>query len=213
VGSDFGFEVFDWNQIEKAKSLGFAKVELADLEPFVGIERTVPLSHEKHADQGDIRLKLLFTPEIIARHRTKTSTFSSAGRAMTQIGGLPFAGVREVGHGVGKVGGTLGGIFKRDHAKGGSVESASFEDPPSTQVTMAQGANGTTFPVKDSAGDSMEARVPSTSGVLRVSVISAKDLPLNDGDTPKPYVVIRTGDKELKTKHTGKTVAPEWSVQ
>lgn len=213
VGADFQLEVFDWNQIEKAKSLGRAKLELADLEPFVGIDRTISLSHQKHGEQGEIRVKLLFTPEIIGRHRTKTSTFSSAGRAMTQIGGLPIHGVREVGHGVGKVGGAVGGIFRRDHAKNGSGEndeSMTSEDPPSTQVSMVQGANGMVFPAKDSPVDSVQSHVPSTSGILRVTVMGAKDLPMHDGDTPKPYVVVRSGDKEFKTKHSSKTVAPEW---
>ncbi len=43
---------FDWNQIERAKSLGVGRLELADLEPFAAVERTILLSHDKHGEQG-----------------------------------------------------------------------------------------------------------------------------------------------------------------
>ena len=44
-------------------------------------------------------------------------------------------------------------------------------------------------------------------GTLRVVVKDAKDLSTSD---IKPYVVIRVGDKENKTKHAHKTATPEW---
>ena len=58
-------EVFDWNQIEQAKSLGSCNIELESLEPFTAVERTVQLSSAKHGEKGEIRLRLLFTPEIL----------------------------------------------------------------------------------------------------------------------------------------------------
>jgi hypothetical protein len=45
-------------------------------------------------------------------------------------------------------------------------------------------------------------------GTLKVLVSDAKDL--IGGSDVKPYAVVRIGDKEHKTKHAGKTVAPEW---
>lgn len=39
--------------------------------------------------------------------------------------------------------------------------------------------------------------------------MNAKDLSAED--TSKPYVLVRVGDRETKTKHAGKTVAPEWN--
>jgi len=42
-----------------------------------------------------------------------------------------------------------------------------------------------------------------------VSVLDAKDL--IGGQDVKPYAVVRVGEKEFKTKHAGKTVAPEWN--
>ncbi len=197
--------------------MGVGRLELADLEPFAAVERTILLSHDKHGEQGEIKLKFLFTPEIIARRRKQTSTFSSAGRAMTQIGGLPFAGVKEVGHGVGKVGHTVGGVFKRDHAKKNSVDTSngsSMLEAPSGQSSAPLGTtdgNGMAFPAKVGM-DAGEMQLPSEPGVLRVGIIGAKDLPVHEGDMPKPYVVVKIADKEQKTKHAGKTVTPEWYV-
>jgi hypothetical protein len=37
--------------------------------------------------------------------------------------------------------------------------------------------------------------------------MNAKGLSANDY---KPYVILRVGDKEFKTKHVGKTASPEW---
>jgi hypothetical protein len=53
-------------------------------------------------------------------------------------------------------------------------------------------------------------RAPPESGVLRVSILDAKDL-INGLDV-RPYAVVRIGGKEFRTKHAGKTVAPEWYV-
>jgi len=39
--------------------------------------------------------------------------------------------------------------------------------------------------------------------------LDAKDL--IGGSDVKPYAIVRIGDKEYKTKHAGKTVAPEWN--
>jgi Ca2+-dependent lipid-binding protein len=46
-------------------------------------------------------------------------------------------------------------------------------------------------------------------GTLRVTVLDASDLPHHDA---KPYATVRVGDKEYKTKHTGKTSTPIWRV-
>jgi len=46
---------------------------------------------------------------------------------------------------------------------------------------------------------------------LKVTVRSAQDLGgSSGGETIKPYVVLKVGDKEQKTKHAGKTHSPEW---
>lgn len=215
VRADFSLEVFDWNQIEQAKSLGIGNIDLADLEPITAIERTIKLSHQKHGESGEIRVRLLFTPEIIAKTRKSTSTFSTAGRAMTQISSIPFGAGKGVVHGVGKVGHTVGGVFRRDHAKtdSESEQAAYTSELPAGQVSApvgaTNGANGTVFPTNSTTMDE-NGVAPSEPGSLKVTVLSAKDLLMPDGDQPKPYVVLRVGDKEHKTKHAGKGAAADW---
>lgn len=189
--------MFDWNQIEQAKGLGSCTIDLASLEPFTAVERSVALSHQKHGEKGEIRLRLLFTPEIIVKSRKNTSTFSSAGRAMTQIGHLPGAAGKGVLQGV-------TGVFKRRNSSS-SESSDDRPDPPSGVVSQ---------PVYDDAPAAFPASGSSNGhgsnepGTLRVIVKDAKDL--STSDDIKPYVVIRVGDKELKTKHGQKTSSPEW---
>ncbi|KAI0666337.1 tricalbin [Trametes maxima] len=202
AGADFQLEVFDWNQIEQAKSLGAAKIELGDVEPFTAVERTIPLSHAKHGDKGEIRVRLLFTPEIIVKSRKNTSTFTTAGRAMTQIGHLPVGAGKGVFHGV-------TGVFKK-HGGSSSSESDDEEraDPPAGVVSkeadfIGNGTDPAAFPTVVENGS--QGKEP---GTLRVVVKDAKDLSTSD---IKPYVVVRVGDKEQKTRHSPKTATPEWN--
>ncbi|EJD04407.1 tricalbin [Fomitiporia mediterranea MF3/22] len=217
VGADFTLEVFDWNQIENAKSLGTGKIELADIEPFEATERIIKLSHQKHGDQGEIRIRMMFTPEIIARTRKNTSTFTSAGRAMTQIGGLPIGAGKGVVHGVSRIGTKVGGVFgKENHAKHDSIPVVNApEDPPSGQVSGPVGSannnNVNTVDFASTQNANGESSSPAEPGTLKVSILHAKDLSAPDGDTPKAYVTVRVGEKEHKTKHAGKTTTPEWN--
>ncbi|KAI0344135.1 tricalbin [Trametopsis cervina] len=209
VGADFTLEVFDWNQIEQAKSLGSAKIDLTDIEPFVGIERDIPLSHAKHGDKGSISLRLMFQPEIIAKSRKNTSTFSTAGRAMTQIGHIPVGAGRGVFHGV-------TGVFRRGGGSGSEEEEddrASYKNLPAGQASQAidsvtgvlspLNTGSVTFPPSNGNGNGLQA---GELGTLRVTVMDAKDLSTHE---IKPYVTVRVGDKEQKTKHV-KSSTPEW---
>ena len=214
VGADFTVEVFDWNQVEQAKSLGVGKIELAELEPFQGIERVVNLSSPRHGQKGEIRVRLMFQPEIIAKSRKNTSTFSSAGRAMTQIGGLP------VGAGKGVLN-EISGIFGKKEKEKAKVDNGVPPVPhlpsgqashpighPETLATSAEaggfGGPASTFPP---AGSNESSDNKTEPGTLRVTVLHAKDLPATDS---KPYCSLRIGDKEQKTKHTARTATPEW---
>jgi Ca2+-dependent lipid-binding protein len=218
-------EVFDWNQIEQAKLLGSGKIELADLEPLEAAERTIALSHQKHGDHGEIRIRVLFTPEIIAKTRKNTSTFSTAGRTVTQIGSLPVGAGKGVIHGVGKVGNKVSGVLGHHRSKQDSVPEAEVPgspEPPSGQVSGPVGSSDATNANGVSTGQSQPMSAPASAanggavdfptepGTLRVTVLSAKDLAAQDGDSVKPYVVLRVGEKEHKTKHASKTNAPEW---
>ncbi|KAI0274871.1 tricalbin [Gloeopeniophorella convolvens] len=212
VGADFQIEVFDWNQIEQAKSLGSAKISLEDIEPFVAVDRVIPLSSDKRGSKGEIKISMVFQPGIIVKSRKNTSTFSAAGRTMTAIGSAPLHAGKGVFHGV-------AGVFKRgkdsddDHSIFGRdvpvSESKFIPDIPGTQASQPVGdgerlgAAGLTSSVANNHS------APAEPGTLKVTVIDAKDLV--GGSDVKPYAVVRVGDKEHKTKHAGKTVAPEWN--
>lgn len=189
--------------MEQAKSLGSGKIELAEIEPFQGIESVINLTSPKHGQKGEVRIRLMFQPEIIAKSRKNTSTFSVAGRAMTQIGGLPFGAGKGVLHGV-------GGIFgkkEKDFAKEDTpppvpnIPSGQASHPIDQPNTMLAAAAPSSFPAANGDGASKEP------GTLRVTVIGAKDLAQTD---VKPYCSLRIGDKEQKTKHANKTATPEW---
>jgi len=116
---------------------------------------------------------------------------------MTQLGGLP------VSAGKGVISG-FAGVFKK-----GDRDRETLPEIPSGQASQPVGpsdnldAKTATFPNRSMDGPSHEP------GTLRVTVQNAKDLSSSDS---KPYVTIRVGDKEVKTKHTGKTANPEWWV-
>lgn len=228
MGSRFEVEILDWNQIEQSKSLGTGEIDLEGLEPMQGVTKIVPLKTLKHGTKGEVSIHLLFTPSIIAKSRKNTSTFSSAGRAMTQVGGIPLGAGKGLVHGVESAGKTMKGVFKRDHSP--SASKVSLEIPPNghaprdfdSGLPAAQLSQPADFSNGARAGLPTSGVVPAPPfsggnkasedyGVLKVTVLGAKDLVgASVGDSVKPYVVIKVGDKEQKTKHTGKTVTPEW---
>jgi len=209
VGANFEVEVFDWNQIEQAKSLGVGTIDLASLEPFQASEQIIPLTTHKHGEKGYIRVNLVFTPMIIAKTRKNTSTFTTAGRAMTQIGGLPVNAGKGVFHGV-------TGVFKKGdkhHSSDPMGVVPPIPELPSGQASKPLGASTERLDAGYNVGSAMAGENGQTvganfePGTLKVTVLDAKDL--GDHDM-KPYVLLRCGDKEHKTKHTHKTATPEW---
>jgi len=187
---------------------------LEDIEPLIAIERTLTLSSEKRGAKGQITIRMVFQPEIIMRARKSTSTFSAAGRTMTAIGTAPISAGKGVLQGVASV-------FKRGnqsedgHNVSGLIpglstvpESKAVSDISATQVSQPVTDGEHVVPVVSSGTDGHST--PSDPGILRVSVLDAKDL--IGGLDVKPYAVVRIGEKEFKTKHAGKTVAPEWYV-
>jgi len=143
---------------------------------------------------------MLFQPEIIARTRKNTSTFSVATRAVTTIGSLPMEAGKGVLQGVGS-------IFKRDEKKESALPPHP-EVPPPPPVQFTGSSSGSGVRAARSVESLTPVAAPSEPGSLRIVVFSAKDLQTQDA---KPYVVIRVGDKEQKTKHGHhKTSTPEW---
>jgi len=191
VAADFTVEVFDWNHIEQTKSLGIGKIDVVGIDPFQATEQIVKLSTNKHGDKGEVRLRLVFQPGIIAKSRKATSTLTTAGRAVTTIGGLPVSAGKGVFHGV-------AGVFK-------NKDSDDLPTSP-TVLPVSEAARRSTTSL--AAGENNVAAAPGP-GTLKVVVLDAKDLSQND---VKPYVTLRVGDKEVKTKHTPKTHSPEWLV-
>ncbi len=209
VAAQFSVEVFDWDQLGSDSSLGEGKIDLSTLEPFVAMEKWIPLTSSKFGQKGEVRLRMVFQPEIIAKTRKNTSTFSIAGRAMTQIGGLPIGAGRSGVSGVGKM---AKGIFGKpksidersepaDEATAGQVSApASGAGGPSAGYVIA---NDTSLP--PGAGSA-----PDAAGTLKITVVSAKDVSTGGEASIKPYLVIRAGKEEFKTKHGSKTTSPEW---
>ena len=163
---------------------------------------------------------------MITKSRKPTSTFSTAGRAMTQIGAAPVGVskgvVSGVGVGVGVVGGAVGkgvmSIFKKDGSKAiveeqvaQGVLSASPDtgsDPQLAQNGAASGSGVTALPMPSPPIPG--ANSVTTPGTLRVEVVGGQDLAAPDGDQVKPYVIASIGETEHKTKHVSKTNTPVW---
>jgi len=156
---------------------------------------------------------LLFHPQILAKSRQKTSTFSSAGRAVTQIGGLPVSAGKGAFKGVTSV-------FRRgdkDHQDVVGVVPVPMSVPVSPDLPTGQssthvvvgGGQSEPFPLDGqnlvAEGHGVGSMQPS--GILRVTILGAKDIALSE---TRAYVTVRVGDKEFKTKHYHKTATPEW---
>jgi len=195
---------------------------LADLEPFASVEKTVSLQHVKLGNKASIRLRFLFTPEVIMKSRKPTSTFSTAGRAMTQIGTAPVGVgkgvVSGVGAGVGVVGKGVKSIFKKEGSKGvieeHIVQEVQSSSPMSASGELVQNGAATgsvvavTQPPTSPPVPSFNSETPL--GTLRVEVIDGHDLMAADGDQVRPYVIASIGETEHKTKHVSKTNTPVW---
>ncbi|KAF8624817.1 hypothetical protein AX15_005704 [Amanita polypyramis BW_CC] len=206
VAAEFSLELFDWNQLEQAKSLGTGKINITTIESFQACNQFVSLSTSKHGEQGRVQLSLLFQPLIIVKTRKNTSTFTSAGRTMTQLGGLPIAASKGVFQGV-------AGVFKhkdrdseslQDGRVPTSVPFPSAPPPHETPTSDVLEPGQAAFPTKTSIDNTRPAC--NEPGMLRVVVTSA-----TLSDDSKAYVVLRVGDKEVKTKHSAKTTHPEWN--
>jgi len=112
---------------------------------------------------------------------------------MTQIGALPVSAGLGVFHGV-------TGVFKhKEHEE-------TIPENNSGEIYAADGH----VPVAAATSPSENGHsAPGEPGTLKVAILDAKGLATHD---IKPYTIVRVGDKEFKTKHTGKTDSPEWLV-
>ena len=146
--AEFGVEVYDWDRVGEflfpstlpgpkltarcrcagtPDKLGRALINVDEgIEPFQAVERVVPLRDFRDASKpaGEIRIRMVFTPQYLHRSRKATSTFSAAGRIGSTLGGGVVnvgGGVLQAGEFVGKAGvGAVGTVGK---AGFGAVES------------------------------------------------------------------------------------------
>lgn len=78
VAANFRVEVFDWDQIGTATSLGSGVIDLSNVEPFESLAMTIPLVTPKHGQKGSVRIQVVFQPAIIIKSRKVIETFRVA---------------------------------------------------------------------------------------------------------------------------------------
>ncbi|KAG8844129.1 hypothetical protein FRB91_002847 [Serendipita sp. 411] len=162
VGADMMLEVFDWDRVGNNQSIGKAKVDLAALVPLVGTEQTLPLHSSKHGQKGFVRVHLMFTPGIVAKSRKNTSTFSTAGRAVTQVGSAPLLVGKGVVGGVGAAGkGVAGGVSSVGKGVKGIFGGKKSSDVGDGAVPPTPATASTVSP-PNTAGLSLIQEPPST---------------------------------------------------
>ncbi|KAF9581003.1 hypothetical protein BGW38_002137, partial [Lunasporangiospora selenospora] len=106
----FTFEVFDWNQISTAKSLGLGALDLRNIQLVLPNEFLVKLRNKQN--QGEVQVKIKFMPEFLSSNKRKSgfgATFIGSGVGAVASGGqfigqAGLAGVGAVAGGVGTVG-------------------------------------------------------------------------------------------------------------
>lgn len=121
---------------------------------------------------------------------------------MTQLGGLPVSAGKDVLRGV-------AGVFKHHkdrealhdiHAPAASTVPAVLQEATTNDSLDSSLAAVPTKPSLDS-----NAPPSNEPGTLKVVVVNG-----SLSDDSKAYLVLRVGDKEVKTKHSAKTTHPEW---
>ncbi|KAF9928845.1 hypothetical protein FBU30_002054, partial [Linnemannia zychae] len=135
----FTFEVFDWNQLSTAKSLGVGSLDLRTIQLVLPNEFLIPLQNKQN--QGEVQLRIRFIPEFLSSNKAKTSlgaTFISGGVGVVTGGvGAVAGGVEALGQGAvdvtGAVGkGALKGVGAVGKVFGLSKSSRTSGESPST---------------------------------------------------------------------------------
>jgi C2 domain len=143
TAADFKCDVYDWDFGDRADFLGGTPIDLTKLEPFKPQEMHFTLDGKS----GVLRLKMLFKPDYVTRHRQGTSTFSGTFAPAGKVVGAPVKGVTKVG---GAVGGGLikGASFMKRSFKGSKDEQMEAngtvtdgdESPVTPQITPSRSA-------------------------------------------------------------------------
>ncbi|TIA79421.1 hypothetical protein E3P98_03303 [Wallemia ichthyophaga] len=216
VDGNFTIEVYDWDRLSAADLLGVAKVDLTAFEPLESTEFTYDLKDGESGDQGTIKVSYVFKPSFIVKTRARTSTFSQAGRALTQVGGIGIGAGKGVAHGAGHIGkgaisgagfigNNVGGVF----GKAGQIFG--FSKKPSS--TGSEGfvddeADAPREVMSDAQRDRPASKVDS--GDLNVTVVRAWDLKGEGRELPKARPVLRMGRYKIEGKALSKSSEPSF---
>ncbi|TIB85174.1 hypothetical protein E3Q10_04275 [Wallemia mellicola] len=218
VDGNFMIEVYDWDRMSAADLLGVAKVDLTAFEPLESTEFTYDLKDGESGDQGNIKVSFVFKPSFIIKTRSRTSTFSHAGRALTQVGGIGIGAGKGVVHGAGHIGkGAMSGAGFIGSNVGGAVGKAGGLFHIGKKKSPSMGGNESFVDEGNSAPRSNNAQMsdkPASRvevGDLNVTVVKAWDLK-GEGhhEQPKPKPVLRMGRYKVEGKSAGKTSEPSF---
>ncbi|KAH8928049.1 hypothetical protein BT69DRAFT_651519 [Atractiella rhizophila] len=217
TAADFRVDIFDWDMVGESDKIGRCQINLAELEPFMKLDKTLPLINVKsNQPTGDIRISMVFKSALVARNRHATSTFSSMGRVATGLGGVVGGvgggvvhgvekGAGGLGKGLGKGFGAVGAVFggrKNSVSNDGNISipvPPVPQDIPATQISApvddVPASQGYAIPPSDSDGNFLSANgAVGEVGVLRVTVVRGKNL---GEDAEKPYVEVKQGRKTV----------------
>jgi Ca2+-dependent lipid-binding protein len=256
--SKLTFEIFDWNQvrpgldpyflwslvadvamlllfsqIESAKSLGTGSVDLVSIEPFEASEVTLPVMTAKDGVRGTLRLRMVFTPQLIARVRRHTGTLSAAGRTLSTVGSTVGAAPIMVGkgvghglvaggtgvvHGVGAVGtGVVHGVGAVGGFAGRKVGLIKKKDKQGNEVLVEEPLEEGGYELVNPKGHARNAShkgslAPSSAPTGRISItcLRAKGISGTASGDVKPYIVLQTDKQKHHTHHAKKSEEPEW---
>ncbi|KAG9301118.1 hypothetical protein G9A89_012501 [Geosiphon pyriformis] len=170
TASKFTFEVFDWNQMSSHSKLGDGTIDLSSLEPNERFQQSYPLSNGK----GSIQVFLLFRPDFVTRLGKKnSSTFSSATRALTNIGSSTVTGV---GENIMKTGAGVAGVVGggANLVGAGVVGGANLVGAGASLVGSGFGFLGGKGSKKTNESTPIDPPVLETSKVTPYSLNSAK---------------------------------------
>ncbi|KAF3769104.1 tricalbin [Cryphonectria parasitica EP155] len=200
TAAKFSVKVMDWDFADKPDFLGGADINLEQLEPFKAQEVNLILDGKS----GNLRLRLLFRPDYVTRHRQGTSTFSGTfaapGRIVTGVAGAPIKGATGIAHGVGK-----GASFIKRGFTGRKKDDDSIPESPAGGLAespiLALGAtNGHSRTKSFGAASANSGIIPGAgAGTATFTIVSASGFP------PSSDVYIVVQQKAPKSKTVGKT--------
>jgi Ca2+-dependent lipid-binding protein len=190
TAAKFCADVYDWDFGDKDDFLGKSSIDLKLLEPYQAKEVTVPLD-----TTGSITLRLLFTPDYVARQRQGSSTFHGTLMATGKVAGAPVKtigkGASVISGGVVKTGSFLGKSFLRRKSRGANdMEEVEDNSGTATPAETTPPLPGTPIPAiateapagashaRSPSGVSTNGAIASTeSGVASLSVVSTAGFP------------------------------------